>query len=101
MVKIRLSRVGKKNKPSYKIVVCNAREKRESYFLDQIGWYSPITKDFNVDQTKVQYWLSVGAQPTDTVYALLVKSKIIEGDRNNTRLFKDKPKKKALSRGNS
>lgn len=98
MVKIKLSRIGRKNNPSYRIVVSNAREKRETYFIDQIGWYSPVTKSFDIDQDRVKYWLSVGAQPTDTVHSLLLKNKVIESGNLRKKLYSDKPKKKSVER---
>ncbi|RMD77732.1 30S ribosomal protein S16 [Candidatus Dojkabacteria bacterium] len=77
MVKIRLSRVGRKNLPSYKIVVTDARRKRESNFIECLGSYSPITKNLVIDEDRAKYWIGVGARPTDTVKALLIKKQII------------------------
>lgn len=74
MVKIRLSRFGKKNNPHYRIVVSNAREKRETKFIDIIGNYSPLTKILKLDINKLKYWLSVGAKPTKTVENLVKKN---------------------------
>jgi len=75
MVKIRLSRSGRKNYPFYHIVITEAREKRESKFIEIIGNYSPITKVFNIKKDRYDYWLSVGAKPTQTVSNLIKKLK--------------------------
>jgi len=97
MVKLRLSRIGRKNLPAYRIVVSNANEKRDSRFLEEIGHYSPITKTFEIKVERAKYWLSVGAQPTDTVRGLLVKKEVI-GSLNKKKIFEAKPKKKSQER---
>lgn len=73
-VKIRLKRTGKKKAPSYRIVVADARSPRDGRIIESIGWYNPRTEpsEIHVDEGKVRYWLSNGAQPTDSV-ALLLK----------------------------
>ncbi|MCS7317893.1 MAG: 30S ribosomal protein S16 [Candidatus Dojkabacteria bacterium] len=73
MVKIRFARFGRKNLPHYKIVVINAREKRESKFLEIIGEYSPFTKKLSINKDRFDYWISVGAQPTQVVKNLVRK----------------------------
>jgi small subunit ribosomal protein S16 len=78
MVKIRLTRTGKKNEPSYRVVITPAREKRETRFIELIGNYSPKTKVFNVQEERVKYWLGVGAQPTETVKYLLSKKGLFD-----------------------
>jgi small subunit ribosomal protein S16 len=98
MVKIKFSRVGRKNEASYKIVVGNAREKRETRFIDYLGSYSPFTKKFVIDQNKTNYWLSVGAQPTDTVQRLLIKNGLMQAQNNYKKLYSIKPKKKSQER---
>lgn len=71
--KIRLMRLGKKFKPFYRIVVSDARVKRDGRFIEQIGKYNPMLNPSLIEVTsdRAQYWLSVGAQPTDTVLKLL------------------------------
>jgi len=75
MVKIRLLRVGKKKKPSYRVVVADSRAPRDGAFLEIIGHYDPLTDPANVviNEEKAQKWLSQGAQPTQTVASLLKK----------------------------
>ena len=80
MVKIRLRRVGAKNKPMYRIVVADSRSPRDGAFIEVIGHYNPLTdpETYDVDQERAQKWLKQGAQPTETVARLLSKSGIGE-----------------------
>ncbi len=80
MVKIRLTRIGKKKQPAYRIVAIDERKARDAEYLEQIGYYDP-TKDpiiCNIDKEVAQKWLNNGAQPTDTVKNLLTKKGIIK-----------------------
>ncbi|NLL63829.1 MAG: 30S ribosomal protein S16 [Ruminococcaceae bacterium] len=79
-VKIRLRRMGAKKAPFYRIVVADSRFPRDGRFIEEIGYYDP-TKDpvvIKVDEEKVQQWIANGAQPTDTVRALLKKAGTIK-----------------------
>jgi len=80
MVKIRLRRVGAKNRPMYRIVAADARSPRDGAFIEIIGHYNPLTdpETFVVDEEKALKWLGYGAQPTDTVARLLSKSGVME-----------------------
>ena len=80
MVKIRLRRMGAKKRPSYRLVVADARAPRDGAFISIIGHYNPLTDPETVviDEEKARYWLEQGAQPTDTVARLLAKVGIIE-----------------------
>jgi small subunit ribosomal protein S16 len=79
-VKIRLKRMGAKKSPFYRVVVADSRAPRDGKFIEEIGYYNPITNpaEVKIDAEKAKKWLSTGAQPTDTVKALLKKSGIIE-----------------------
>ena len=99
-VKIRLKRMGMKKRPFYRVVVSDQRSPRDGRFIEEIGYYNPMTvvKDENgvgvpndkgndkthapatikIDGERAKYWLSVGAQPTDTVRVLLKKAGVIE-----------------------
>ena len=82
MLRIRLFRVGKKNQPAYKVVVTDRRKPpRAGRFVEQVGFYNPITKEKILKSERVKYWLSVGAQPSDTVHNLIVQEKIIEAKK--------------------
>ena len=80
MVKIRLRRMGAKKAPYYRIVVADARSPRDGRCIEEIGTYNPLTNPatVTVDVEKAQTWIKNGAQPTDTVRALLKKSGIID-----------------------
>ena len=76
MVKIRLRRMGAKKAPFYRIVVADSRYPRDGRFIEEIGYYNPITKPatVNVDVDRAQAWIKTGAQPTETVRDLLKKA---------------------------
>ena len=78
-VKLRLKRGGSKQRPFYKIVAADARSPRDGRFIDSIGTYNPIPAEYEVsiDEEKAMYWLSNGAQPTDTVRNLLSEKGIM------------------------
>ena len=79
MVKIRLRRMGAKKSPYYRIVVADSRYPRDGRFIEEIGTYNPLTNPstVNVDADAVKTWIAKGAQPTDTVKALLKKEGIL------------------------
>ncbi|MBQ2469472.1 MAG: 30S ribosomal protein S16 [Clostridia bacterium] len=79
-VKIRLKRTGKKKTPSYRIVVADSRYPRDGRFIEQVGFYDPMTEPatIKVDHEKVDKWIATGAQPTETVKSLINKSKAAE-----------------------
>jgi len=79
MVKIRLKRMGAHKKPFYRVVVADARSPRDGKFIEEIGYYNPLTDpaDININGEAAKRWLDEGAQPTSTVKALLKKSGII------------------------
>jgi len=82
MLVIRLFRVGKKNQPSFKIVVTDKRKPpRGGRFVEELGFYNPVKKEKVLKPERIKYWLSAGAKPSDTVYNLLVSEKIIEGKK--------------------
>ncbi|HIS64274.1 MAG TPA: 30S ribosomal protein S16 [Candidatus Avoscillospira avistercoris] len=76
MVKIRLRRMGAKKNPFYRIVVADSRSPRDGRCIEEIGTYNPLTtpSTVEVDVEKAQQWIKNGAQPTDTVKALLKKA---------------------------
>lgn len=79
-VKIRLKRMGCKKRPFYRIVVANSTSPRDGRFIDQIGYYDPMTdpSTVKVDADKARLWLSRGAQPSDTTADLLRKEGLLE-----------------------
>lgn len=80
MLRIRLTRVGKKRQPSYRIVVSNITSKRDGRIVEQIGFYNPLVDPiaYTIKEDRALYWLSVGAQPSDAVKRLLVKQGTVD-----------------------
>ena len=76
MVKIRLRRMGAKKAPYYRVVVADSRNARDGRFIEEIGTYNPLTDPASVEivMERANYWIANGAQPTDTVRALLKKA---------------------------
>lgn len=76
-VRIRLKRIGAKNSPVYRVVVADSRSPRDGKFIEEIGTYQPLKKEtnFTLDLERAQYWISKGAQPSDTVASFLRKAK--------------------------
>jgi small subunit ribosomal protein S16 len=73
MVKIRLTRTGRKNAPSYRIIVIDSNAKRDGKYIEKLGFYNPTENSTNVvyNKDRYDYWLSVGAQTTDSVKKLI------------------------------
>ncbi len=80
MLKIRLRRMGAKKAPFYRIVVADSRAPRDGAFVEEIGYYNPLTEpaDIKLDNERAAEWIKNGAQPTDTVRVLLKKSGAIQ-----------------------
>ena len=75
-VKIRLRRTGAKKAPSYRVVVADSRYPRDGRFIEELGYYNPLTEPstLKIDLEKAKNWIANGAQPTDTVKVLLKKA---------------------------
>lgn len=84
-VKMRLTRLGDKKSPFYRIVVADSRVARDAKFIDLIGTYNPLTnpEEIKIDVEKANKWISNGAQPTETVKALLVKAGATKADKKS------------------
>ena len=82
MIKIRLRRMGAKKRPSYRIVVAESSAPRDGKFIEIIGTYDPLTEPSTVrlNEERAKHWLSVGAQPSDTVSDILRRHGLIAGD---------------------
>ena len=78
-VKIRLKRMGSNKKPFYRIVVADSRAPRDGRFIEEIGYYNPVSepKQIKINDEKAKKWLGVGAQPTENVKKLLQSQEII------------------------
>ncbi|NLZ57061.1 MAG: 30S ribosomal protein S16 [Corynebacterium sp.] len=103
-VKIKLQRLGKIRTPHYRVIIADARNKRDGKVIENIGIYEPKAEPsvIKIDSERAQYWLSVGAQPTEPVAALLKvtgdwqKFKGIEGSEGTLRVAEEKPSKLEL-----
>jgi small subunit ribosomal protein S16 len=75
-VKIRMKRVGAKNAPVFRIVVADSRSPRDGKFIEEIGTYQPLKRgdNFTMDLERAKYWISKGAQPSDTVASFIKKA---------------------------
>jgi small subunit ribosomal protein S16 len=78
MLKIRFKRCGKKQQPTYRLVVMPSTSGRDGKAIKDLGFYNPITKEIKLDVLKIVETLKYGIQPTKTVKNLLIKSKILE-----------------------
>ncbi len=78
--KIRLTRMGKKKAPFYRIIVADSRSPRDGRFIEELGYYDPMTNPATVklDTEKVEKWLATGAQPTETVKSIFTKNGLIK-----------------------
>ena len=84
MLKMRLQRIGRKNNPSYRVIVTDSRNAQiRGRHVDIVGTYEPRQGIIEIDAEKAKKWLSQGVQPSDTVYNFLITKKIIEGKKKN------------------
>ena len=102
-LKIRLARSGAKKRPFYNLVVAEATSPRDGKFVEKIGRYNPSLDKANdervvIDQDRVKYWLSVGAQPSDRVQKFLAQVGLVEKPAIPEQTKQHKPKKKAQER---
>ena len=78
-VRLRLKRMGRRHRPFYRVAAMDARAKRDGRVIEELGYYDPIAKEegqqFSLKQDRVDYWLSVGAEPSDTVRRLIERSR--------------------------
>jgi len=94
VVRIRMTRSGRKNRPFYRIQVIDGRARRDGAAIEQIGWYNPVARDvakqLNLNEERAKYWIGVGAQPSDTLRDIFAKRNLIgtkewEADRAHRR----------------
>ena len=78
-VRLRLKRMGRRHRPFYRVAAIDARAKRDGRVIEELGYYDPIASDqgkqLSLKADRIQYWLSVGAQPSDTVRRLIERSR--------------------------
>ena len=78
MVKIRLKRLGSNTSPFYRVVVADGRYPRNGRFIEEIGYFNPLSEEVKIDAEAAKKWIANGAQPTDTVKALLKKTGAVD-----------------------
>lgn len=81
MLAIKLKRIGKKHQPSFRVVVTEKRSKLDGRYVEDLGWLNPANGEAKIEKERAVYWIKNGAQPTETVHNLLVKSKVITGPK--------------------
>ena len=84
MLTIRLSRIGKKRKPFYRLIISEKTKDPWGTFLEQLGHFNPHTKEAVLKADRIKYWISVGAQMSNTVNNLLVKEGVIKADKEKS-----------------
>lgn len=100
MLKIKLSRAGRKNKPIFRIILQEDYKDPKSNYIEKLGFVDRINKKFEIKKQRVLYWLEKGAQPTDVVKNLLIKSGIIKGEKIDVSKSARKRKKKKSTKEN-
>ncbi len=89
-----MQRLGRSRRPFYRIQVLDQRERRNGAAIEQLGWYDPIAKDpakqVELNEERVKYWISVGAQPSETVMDMLAKRNLVKLDKWNARRTRDR-----------
>jgi small subunit ribosomal protein S16 len=93
MLRIRLSRVGKKNNAQFRITVADGHRAPSGKFIEILGHYNPHTKEKVLNKERIEYWIARGAQPSATVYNSLVDAGILKGEKVTSWV----PKKKELT----
>jgi len=84
MLTVRLQRVGRKNDPSFRMVVIDSkRGVKSANYIEMVGSYNPRQKSVDVKADRVKHWIAQGAKPTDTVHNILINEKVIEGKKVN------------------
>ena len=78
MLKIRLTRTGKKNEAHFRIIVCEQRSKTKGQAIEFIGYHNPRIKKTDLNIERAKYWLSVGAKPSETVHSIFARHKLLE-----------------------
>ncbi len=82
MVRIRMQRMGRRHRPFYRINAIDQRTRRDGRIIENLGWYDPIATDpdkqLSLKPERIKYWLSVGAQPSETMRDILVKNDLMD-----------------------
>jgi len=96
MLAIKLRRKGKKHQAFYRLVVAEKKSKLAGRFVEDLGFYNPHTKEMKINKERANYWIANGAKPTETANNLLVKEKVVEGEK--VKAHSTRKRKKHLAR---
>ncbi len=107
MLKIRFTRVGRKHDPTFRLIVTDSRKApRSGAYLEKLGFKNPKTNETSLDGERIKYWISKGAQVSDSVHNLLIQEKIIEGKKidvsaksKKKEISEEKPKEEEVDKG--
>ena len=84
MLRMRLKRVGRRNRPSFRVIVTDGdKGPKTGRVVENVGFYNPITKEKDLNAERAAYWVGVGAQPSDTVHNMLVEAGVLTGKKRN------------------
>lgn len=81
MLAIKFRRIGKKHQASFRVIVTEKRSKLQGRYVEDIGWWNPHADKFEIKKERAGYWIKTGAQPTDSVFNLLVSAGVIAGPK--------------------
>jgi small subunit ribosomal protein S16 len=95
MLTIKLSRKGKKNQPFFRVILLENHKDPWGNFLEDLGFFNPLTKKISLKAERIKYWISQGAQPSGTVHNLLVNQRIIKGKKVKVTSLSNKRKQTA------
>ena len=94
MLSIRLSRVGKKKQPIYRVVILPKTQDPWGNFIENLGFYNPRTKEAKLKIDRINYWISKGAEVSNTAWNLFVANKVLGGPKRKVKIGKKKAEKK-------
>jgi len=95
MLVIRLQRIGRKNQPLFRIVLTKKTAPIKGKYIESLGFLNPLQKEYHLKSPRIRHWLSQGAKPSDTVYNVLVKERILQGPKRKIKIKKKKEERKA------
>lgn len=81
MLAIKLKRIGKKHQPAYRLIVAERRSSLVGRYIEDLGWFNPLSNKSEFNKERIAHWIKVGAQPTDTVHNLFVTAGLVKGKK--------------------
>ncbi|MDI6717631.1 MAG: 30S ribosomal protein S16 [Patescibacteria group bacterium] len=97
MLAIKLKRIGKKHQAAFRVVVAEKKSKMAGRYVEDLGFWNPNNKKVSINKERSAYWIKAGAQPTDSVYNLMVKNQIIKGTKKPVHKKSKKPAETPIS----